>query len=179
MALIKCFECGNEISDTAAICPKCGISLEKENNIVFENVEKKDSSNKVLKVLSIIFISIYSVFSLYSVFTNIQSFFEYIDIAEPVDFCYYLSDSIYCIGTTALLWMLFIYGNTKNKIFNILSGGILIIMVLFTLIYYAAGLFAWVESIDDFPDLLGSMVENFFGYYGMAIAMYLLYINKK
>ncbi len=29
MALIKCPECGKEISDRAARCPKCGIPMEK------------------------------------------------------------------------------------------------------------------------------------------------------
>lgn len=29
MALIKCSECGSEISDQAAACPKCGLPLAK------------------------------------------------------------------------------------------------------------------------------------------------------
>lgn len=32
MALIKCPECGAEISDKAACCPKCGASVEGKNN---------------------------------------------------------------------------------------------------------------------------------------------------
>lgn len=31
MSLIKCKECGNEISDEAKICPKCGVKTEKAN----------------------------------------------------------------------------------------------------------------------------------------------------
>lgn len=30
MALIKCIECGNEISDKAEICPKCGAKTKKK-----------------------------------------------------------------------------------------------------------------------------------------------------
>lgn len=30
MALIKCKECGNDISDKAACCPHCGVPVEKE-----------------------------------------------------------------------------------------------------------------------------------------------------
>jgi len=32
MALIKCPECGNEISDMAKTCPNCGIKIRKVNN---------------------------------------------------------------------------------------------------------------------------------------------------
>jgi len=27
MALIKCYECGNDVSDQAVTCPKCGATL--------------------------------------------------------------------------------------------------------------------------------------------------------
>jgi len=30
MALVKCSECGNEISDTASACPKCGASVSRK-----------------------------------------------------------------------------------------------------------------------------------------------------
>lgn len=30
MALIKCLECGKEISDTVDICPNCGFSIKKK-----------------------------------------------------------------------------------------------------------------------------------------------------
>ncbi len=33
MALIKCKECGNEVSDTAKTCPKCGAKVPKGNGI--------------------------------------------------------------------------------------------------------------------------------------------------
>lgn len=33
MALIKCLECGNEISDTAKICPHCGYKLKMKKNM--------------------------------------------------------------------------------------------------------------------------------------------------
>ena len=38
MALIKCPECGQEISDKARICPNCRIELKKQKNI---NINKK------------------------------------------------------------------------------------------------------------------------------------------
>lgn len=30
MALIKCLECNNEISDKAEFCPKCGFPIQQE-----------------------------------------------------------------------------------------------------------------------------------------------------
>lgn len=39
MALIKCSECGNEISDKADTCPKCGINLK----------QRKKSKNGIIK----------------------------------------------------------------------------------------------------------------------------------
>ena len=30
MALIKCVECGNDVSDKAITCPKCGMPLQTE-----------------------------------------------------------------------------------------------------------------------------------------------------
>ncbi len=33
MALIKCKECGNDVSDTAATCPKCGAKVPKKTGI--------------------------------------------------------------------------------------------------------------------------------------------------
>lgn len=36
MALIKCAECGNEVSDKASACPKCGCPIEhQEENVIY------------------------------------------------------------------------------------------------------------------------------------------------
>ncbi len=40
MALIKCKECGNEVSDKAYDCPKCGVSLRKLERSEFGNLVK-------------------------------------------------------------------------------------------------------------------------------------------
>ena len=53
MALIKCPECGKEISDKARRCPKCGYSLSNEFN-----KKKKSFSFKVLVICIGIFIAI-------------------------------------------------------------------------------------------------------------------------
>ena len=40
MAMIKCSECGNEVSTTADSCPHCGAK-----------VKKKEANNKILDLL--------------------------------------------------------------------------------------------------------------------------------
>jgi len=45
MALIKCPECGTEVSDKAEKCPKCAYPLKLENNI---SQVKNDSKPEVI-----------------------------------------------------------------------------------------------------------------------------------
>lgn len=43
MALIECFECGNQVSDAAATCPQCGVAIVgtiQQNTISIDEVEK-------------------------------------------------------------------------------------------------------------------------------------------
>lgn len=43
MALIECFECGNQVSDAAATCPKCGVAIAEaiqQNTVSIDEVEK-------------------------------------------------------------------------------------------------------------------------------------------
>jgi hypothetical protein len=46
MALIKCPECSNDVSDTALSCPKCGYGLKSQKPIKVE-VEQKSSSSGI------------------------------------------------------------------------------------------------------------------------------------
>lgn len=41
MALIKCSECGKDISDRAKKCPGCGYQLKKEKDVVNTNVKEE------------------------------------------------------------------------------------------------------------------------------------------
>lgn len=36
MALVKCLECGNNISTGAEFCPNCGMVLKADNNIIYD-----------------------------------------------------------------------------------------------------------------------------------------------
>ena len=48
MALIKCPECGNEVSDSAEVCPKCGYGIKK----LFEKIEQEKRKAEFLKELT-------------------------------------------------------------------------------------------------------------------------------
>ena len=50
MALIKCPECGKEISDKAQICPGCGIKIDNENKD-FTKTKKKRQKTVLGKIL--------------------------------------------------------------------------------------------------------------------------------
>ena len=48
MALIKCLECGNEVSDKAPICPHCGVEINKTTK---EQTENKQNSKDITKII--------------------------------------------------------------------------------------------------------------------------------
>lgn len=56
MALIKCKECGKEISDQASTCPNCGAPIEKQVDVPESGSEevKKKSSKKVPIIIAVV-----------------------------------------------------------------------------------------------------------------------------
>jgi predicted amidophosphoribosyltransferase len=42
MALINCKECGNEMSDTAASCPKCGATISEQEQCPQTSIRIRD-----------------------------------------------------------------------------------------------------------------------------------------
>lgn len=61
MALIKCPECGQEISDKALTCPKCGNPLKDINKITQQSpvvIERTKKKWKLVKLFSVIFLII-------------------------------------------------------------------------------------------------------------------------
>ena len=51
MALIKCSECGNEVSDRAKSCPKCGCPIQTDNTVRIEFSRGKQLFNMGCYVL--------------------------------------------------------------------------------------------------------------------------------
>ena len=66
MALIKCKECGKEISDTLNVCPNCGIEIKKAN-IINNNKNNHNLYGKI-DILLFILLMIYSLIRLYYIF---------------------------------------------------------------------------------------------------------------
>lgn len=58
MALIKCPECGNDISDQAPKCPKCGYVLNAETEKSTENTDKKEKNKQQWKKYAPIIIAL-------------------------------------------------------------------------------------------------------------------------
>lgn len=58
MALIKCPECGNDISDQAPKCPKCGYVLNAETEKSTENADKKEKNKQQWKKYAPIIIAL-------------------------------------------------------------------------------------------------------------------------
>lgn len=70
MALIKCPECENEVSDKASICPKCGCPINNENkNINFNKklIVKKERKSLDKKLIGKLFAAVVAVIVLITV----------------------------------------------------------------------------------------------------------------
>lgn len=62
MALIKCYECGKEISDKIKYCIKCGAPIKDKKNIKIQPDEYKDTYQDIITKLIAIFILAFLVF---------------------------------------------------------------------------------------------------------------------
>ena len=62
MALIKCSECGKEISDSVKYCIKCGAPIKDKKNIKIQSDEYKDTYQDIITKIIAIFILAFLVF---------------------------------------------------------------------------------------------------------------------
>lgn len=62
MALIKCYECGKEISDKIKYCIKCGVPIKDKKNIKIQPDEYKDTYQDIITKIIAIFILAFLVF---------------------------------------------------------------------------------------------------------------------
>ena len=119
MALIKCTECGKEMSDTLKTCPHCGIEIKTKR------IEKKKGKISNIDIGIIILLSLYTLCMIPSIFPlTIQT--------------------IYNITNIAILWLIFFMAKMKLPILKIVVGIVLAINMItyiflqlgFTLKYY-------------------------------------------
>lgn len=63
MALIKCNECGKEISDTATICPNCGVKTENAMNRSRKTKSNIIIATCIIMIIAIVGISFYFIYA--------------------------------------------------------------------------------------------------------------------
>lgn len=124
MALIKCAECGKEISDTLKTCPNCGIEIKRKTDVTKEN---KKSNNIDIGV--IILLSIYTICML---------------LSNPI--------SVYNILNIAMLWLMFCTFKTKLPILKIITGIVLILHLI--MYFFVGGFSFNLEYFGIFKMLL-------------------------
>ncbi len=76
MALIKCSECGREISDKASVCMNCGNPIENNECIKENKVEKYDIISLCGFIISLIaiFVSLWGLFTILGLVLSIIGF---------------------------------------------------------------------------------------------------------
>ena len=132
MALIKCNECGKEISDTLNTCPNCGIEIKTKKNIV------KDNNNKRFDILEIGIIIALSLFTLSMLIIN--------------------RISIEVIINIVMLWLMFCLFKTRLSILKIITGIVLVIHLI--MYFFVSGFSFNLEYFGIFRMLLYFFIKN-------------------
>jgi len=93
MALIKCNECGKEISDKASTCPNCGINFVKEKSKEKKEQIKKNLKKKLplAKKSIIIVISIIAIVAIISLISSISKMIKINELKEN-----FVEETYYC-----------------------------------------------------------------------------------
>lgn len=105
MALIKCLECGNEVSDKAPVCPRCGVEISKNPK---EQPKNKQNSKEITKIIEKI--NIPNTITYFSI-----SFILFLLIVLPLNYGLTIDKNynvfeLFCYELKDLFMPLFIYG---------------------------------------------------------------------
>lgn len=132
MALIKCNECGKEISDTLNTCPNCGIEIKTKKSVV------KDNNNKRFDILEIGIIIVLSLFTLSMLIIH--------------------RISVYIIINIVMLWLMFGLFKTKLPILKTITG---IVLAIYLIMYFFVNGFSFnLEYFGIFKMLLYFIINN-------------------
>lgn len=116
MSLIKCSECGKEISGKATVCPHCGVPL---------TINRKGTSINPIVIVLLIFYSIYSVYYAWQYFSSIS-----------YDVIGYGSYMVYYLFTMLCLWLFYFYTIFHKAPLRISSILLFFLSMLFSIVYY-------------------------------------------
>ena len=171
MALVKCKECGKEISDKATVCPACGFEnqlticpkchKEMSKTVkVCPHCGSKSDGSLLVTIFIIICLSIYSLVSIYVTYNAAKTFV--VDLMDGV--LLYSYNYLYIISLEIMqlcvLWLTFAYIKTQKNFLSIISF-ISIILSLLVWIIYA---FIWIYNdfgTFSFLDLIYTTAENY------------------
>lgn len=160
MALIKCKECGKEISDTATKCIHCGIEFDSQ----------KKSKGMVLDIIIIVSLIVYTIGKLYY-----DGYLDF-DIYKDISFTFIMI-IFHELFSIMLFWGIFLQYKTKIfafKIVNaILLGAIIIINIYFNKNY----LIGFIRDLD-LAELKDYVIYIFTTYYHYLL-FYLITLNGK
>lgn len=129
MAVIKCENCKQDISEFAKYCPNCG----SKNNI----------NSKTLSGLDIIFLILliaYSIFTMYNLYAISTSLIDFLGTYNAysitlADYIYYIDVFLYNITTALFLWSIFIYCKSKINAFGLIGGILVLTSIILCMIY--------------------------------------------
>lgn len=169
MALIKCNECGKEISDSAKICPNCGIAINNKSNKII----KKNNINKIFLIIMIL----YSVYTLYQAWNGLEILIGYFDMdySYTISKVQSLTNLIYIIGSCALLWILLLYKNYQNNTLKNIALMIFIAMIFFDAIYTIVWIIEYGFSLDLITYIFMLLVNK----YAVFTILYLIITKEK
>ena len=165
MALIKCRECGNEISDSVKTCPKCGIEIQVSSTTI-------SSKKRKLNVLALIFLIFYSLMTIYIVVDNI-SYIHY-------NIWNYGSFVLYYILTTFSLWGLLFYKVYNSRYLKITSGILLLVSMAITIVCFGYDFLDYIPSnLETLLEIIFHDILSFIDQYALLGFIYFLTIKDK
>lgn len=162
MALIKCNECGKEISDKANICPNCGISLKKENL----------NKNKIIKIFSDILIILLLLLFLWFTLSDCYEIIKDNIYLEVYNVAYLIYNAVLPMFFISL-WL---YKRTNKLFLKWLSLFFLIIGIVGYSSYFLSYYSNEENIIEKFQYLFKYLIEIFVPY---VVSFSLIINNKK
>lgn len=160
MALIKCTECGKEISDQANICPNCGYTV--NNNV--KTIKIKSNQLKTGSMISIISCSIIVILIAYIIAINIKlptgyaSSGEIVKIDNYTAICLLISLSLAPI--CLIIDTIFMLGKLSNiKLYKVVNIIFSVIQVITGLVSFVSiGCCGFIYIIFPILNFIGSII---------------------
>ena len=161
MALIKCKECGKEISSTAFSCPHCGIEMRS----------KKKSNGIVFDIIIIVSLIVYTIGKLYwDGYLDFDNF-KYLDF-ERIIILIFLE-----LIPIMVLWGIFLQYKTKIFAFKIVNAILLGAIIIINIYYYKEHLIDSIRNLD-LTELKNFVIYIFTTYYHYLL-FYLITLSGK